>query len=113
MAIKLIKLKSGEDLISKVEEMLIDEKPVGYFLDRPCSIRMTEYEQDVDAKSGYKVELYSWIPLSKEQKIPIPIDWVVTITNPLDSLYEMYKNDILNSSKTQAAQNEESNTPNQ
>lgn len=95
MTIKLIKLKSGEDLISKVEEMVIENRPVGYFLEKPCAIEMTEYTQEVDSKSGYKVELYSWIPLTKDEKIPIPIDWVVTITNPVDSLFDMYKNDIL------------------
>jgi len=92
--IKLIKLKSGEDLIGDIDEMVIENKPVGYFLTRPCIVNVLETENDPKNRNGYRVELFSWIPLSKEEKIPIPIDWVVTITNPVDTLLEMYKKDI-------------------
>ncbi len=92
--IKLIKLKSGEDLIGDIDEMVIENKPVGYFLTRPCIVNVLETENDPKNRNGYRVELFSWIPLSKEDKIPIPIDWVVTITNPVDTLMEMYKKDI-------------------
>jgi hypothetical protein len=93
--IKLIKLKSGEDLIGNIEEMVIENKPVGYFLIRPCIVNILENVDDPKNRNGYRVELFSWIPLSKEEKIPIPIDWVVTITNPVDTLMEMYTKDIL------------------
>ena len=92
--INLIKLKSGEDLIGDIDEMVIENKPVGYFPTRPCIVNGWETENDPKNRNGYRVELFSWIPLSKEDKIPIPIDWVVTITNPVDTLMEMYKKDI-------------------
>ena len=44
MTIKLLLLKSGEDVIADVSEMIMgegDEKRViGYHLDKPCVIRM-------------------------------------------------------------------------
>lgn len=95
MAIKLIKLKTGEELISTIEEMAIENKPVGYFLTKPCTIKLSEYYTKNSEKDSYKVELYSWIPLSKEEKIPIPIDWVITIIEPVDTLLDMYRKDVL------------------
>ena len=32
-----------------------------------------------------------WIILTKDTKIPIRPDWIVTIVEPLDSLIEMYE----------------------
>ena len=46
MTIKLLLLKSGEDIIADVTEMAVgeeDEKTiVGYFLEKPCVIRMRD-----------------------------------------------------------------------
>lgn len=95
MAIKLIKLKTNEELISTIEEMVVEDKAVGYFLTKPCTITLSEYYELDNKKDGYKVELYSWIPMTKEEKIPIPIDWVITIVEPVDTLLEMYKKDVL------------------
>ena len=36
------------------------------------------------------------MPLSKDQRIPIIADWVVTMVEPVDSLKEMYEQDIVN-----------------
>ena len=44
MSIKLLLLKSGEDLIADVTEMAVGEdenkRVVGYFLNKPCTIKM-------------------------------------------------------------------------
>ena len=46
MTIKLLLLKSGEDIIADVTEMAVGEEEertiVGYFLDKPCVIRMRD-----------------------------------------------------------------------
>ena len=46
MTIKLVLLKSGEDIIADVTEMVVGEEEersiVGYFLDRPCVIRIRD-----------------------------------------------------------------------
>ena len=44
MTIKLMILKSGEELISDINEMAVgeedDQKVIGYFLRRPCLVKM-------------------------------------------------------------------------
>ena len=104
MTIKLLLLKSGEDIIADVTEMAVGEEEqksvVGYFLDKPCVIRMRDpnlIEEDGPKKqSGFQVSLFPWIPLSKETRIPVPADWLITMVEPAYKLKEMYVKDIVN-----------------
>jgi hypothetical protein len=60
MTVKLLLLKSGEDLIADVQEMVFGEdeekRVVGYYLTRPCIVKMrtpnllTEDNEDRDLK---------------------------------------------------------------
>jgi len=105
MTIKLLLLKSGEDMIANVKEMVFGEgdeqRVVGYYLNRPCIIRMRdpkmipELQDGTSQKSGYEVSLFPWIPLSAEDTIPVPSDWVVTMVEPTVKLKEMYIEDIV------------------
>ena len=47
-------------------------------------------------KAGYEVSLFPWMPLSAEETIPVPSDWVVTMVEPTVKLKEMYVEDIVN-----------------
>ena len=104
MTIKLVLLKSGEDIIADVTEMAVGEEKeksiVGYFLDRPCVIRMRDpnliKEDGSQKKSGFQVSLFPWIPLSKDTRIPVPADWLITMVEPAYKLKEMYVKDIVN-----------------
>tara|TARA_Y100001963_G_scaffold1108_1_gene1626 strand:- start:483 stop:854 length:372 start_codon:yes stop_codon:yes gene_type:complete len=103
MTIKLLLLKSGEDIIADVTEMAVGEEKersvVGYFLDKPCVIRMRDpnliEEQGPKKQSGFQVSLFPWIPLSKETRIPVPADWLITMVEPAYKLKEMYVKDIV------------------
>ena len=104
MTIKLVLLKSGEDIIADVTEMAVGEEKersiVGYFLDRPCVIRMRDpnliKEEGSQKQSGFQVSLFPWIPLSKDTRIPVPADWLITMVEPAYKLKEMYVKDIVN-----------------
>ena len=104
MTIKLLLLKSGEDIIADVTEMAVGEEEertiVGYFLDRPCVIRMRDpnllNEEGPRKESGFQVSLFPWIPLSKDTRIPVPADWLITMVEPAYKLKEMYVKDIVN-----------------
>ena len=82
MAIKLLLLKSGEDMIADVKEMTFgegdDRRVIGYSLNRPCVIKMRdpnvipELQKGNTKKAGYEVSLFPWIPLSAEEDIPVP-----------------------------------------
>ena len=103
MTIKLILLKSGEDVIADVSEMIMgegDEKRViGYHLDKPCVIRMKnpnlQSENGSNKKAGFEVSLFPWLPLTPETKIPITADWLITMVEPTAKLKEMYIEDVL------------------
>ena len=109
MAIKLLLLKSGEDMIADVKEMSYGEddsrRVVGYYLNRPCVIKMRDPNEMPDLqdgntkKAGFEVSLFPWIPLTSEETIPVPTDWVITIVDPVAKLKEMYVEDIVNYGK--------------
>jgi hypothetical protein len=110
MTVKLLLLKSGEDLIADVQEMVFGEdeekRVVGYYLTRPCIVKMRTpnllTEENVDKgpqKMGYQVQLHPWMPLTVDEKIPVPSDWVVTMVTPTEKLKQMYVEDVVNYGK--------------
>tara|TARA_Y100001973_G_C5095980_1_gene280029 strand:- start:237 stop:761 length:525 start_codon:yes stop_codon:yes gene_type:complete len=114
--ISYIVLKSGEHLIAFVSEVIkndvedthrgeIELAPgdprritVGYNLTRACIVEAEETEKPKKGKgpktTGFKVKLTPWLPLTKQETIPVPCDWVVTIAAPVDNLKTMYKEDV-------------------
>lgn len=104
MTIKLMILKSGEELISDINEMAVGEdeeqKVIGYFLRRPCLVKMKNPgvldKEKRKVKAGFEVSLIPWIALSEDEVIPIPSDWLVTMVNPVKQLEKMYTEDVLN-----------------
>ena len=109
MTIKLLLLKSGEDMIADISEMAYgedaDRRVVGYYLNKPCVIKMRDpnvidgQREGRQRKAGYEVSLFPWMPLSAEDNIPIPSDWVVTMVEPTIKLKEMYVEDIVSNGK--------------
>jgi len=97
MTIKLVLLKSGEDVISDVSEMIVDDKVVGYFLEQPCIVKI---KSENDNTTACKIIMNPWMPLSKDKQIPIVSDWVITITEPIDQVKQMYDNEVLNYGKS-------------
>jgi len=114
MTIKLLILKSGEDVIADVSEMIVGseeeegkQRTIGYFLNKPCVVKMRnpvigEPENSTsNTKKGaaFEVSLYPWMPLTKDETIPMTVEWVITMVEPLDKLKEMYLRDVVNGGK--------------
>ena len=105
MTVKLLLLKSGEDIIADVQEMVSsDEKVIGYFLTKPCVVKMRynntqEEKAEKERKAEFQVSLHPWMPLSREKVIPLTTEWVVTMVTPIQKLYEMYIEDVLDYGK--------------
>ena len=103
MTIKLMLLKSGEDIISDVTEMCVgtekERQVIGYYFEKPCVVRMRDpnviEEEGPKKKSGFSVSLFPWIPLTAENRIPVPADWLITMVEPTAKLKEMYVEDIV------------------
>lgn len=128
MTVKLLLLKSGEDIIADVQEMVSGKseeeiKVIGYFLNKPCIVKMRDSnllsKENVEepTKAAFQVSLYPWMPLTSDKVIPIPADWVVTMVEPVAKLTEMYLEDVIkygtennqNSSTNQRTDSDQSN----
>ena len=109
MAIKLAVLKSGEDVIADIREMMVgdedtpDEKKkvVGYYFIKPCGVTLKNKAIDVNesADDSYELKLFPWCPLAKNDAIPMSTEWVVTLVDPVDKLKEMYQTEVLDKFK--------------
>ena len=100
MTVKILLLKSGEDVIADVKEMVSpDKKVIGYFLSKPCVIKLLP-KQSEGSKRETTISMYPWMPLAEEKEIPLPTDWVVTMVTPIKKVETMYKEDVLNGKTT-------------
>ena len=108
MSIKLLVLKSGEDVVADVQEMVVEDKVVGYFLNKPCVVKMANYtpiqDEETDENSQ-KNGLSRFVsipgfPLQRIHVIPLTLEWVVTMVEPMEKLTKLCVEDILNYGKT-------------
>jgi hypothetical protein len=54
------------------------------------------------------------MPLTADEKIPVPSDWVVTMVNPTEKLKQMYVEDVVNYGKpNQSNGSDEQSNPDQ
>ena len=95
MSIKLIVLKSGEDIIADVKELISEENVVGYLLQEPQRIlseSIPSLSEDEERKtvSNLKITLTPWIPFGSDQQVPVRPDWIVTIVEPIGDILKMY-----------------------
>ena len=100
MSVKLVMLKSGEDIIADVQEIKSNEEVVGYYFSDPLIIKLYQPEQPTvlneegslkQYSSKVDITFYPWIPLSKDSKVPCSADWVVTIVEPIEKLKTQYQ----------------------
>ena len=100
MSIKIALLKSGETIISDAKELMLEDTPCGYLFNNPHKIKLNYNEgifltEEKDASGGdVQVTFSTWIPLTSENDIAIPKDWVVTIVEPLETIRKMYEEKI-------------------
>lgn len=110
MSVKIALLKTGQFVIADIQEMVVEQQLAGYYFYKPCLISIIDPQTDQqnpkqkpkklsENKTSFNISLYPWIPLAKGTKIPVVSDWVVTFTDPVDMLFEMYKNDVLDATK--------------
>ena len=100
MTVKLAILKSGEDIVADIKEMVVgegdDARVLGYVLTKPCGVSLNSKAIKIDdEKDTYQLKLFPWCPLTKNEKIPITADWVVTIVDPIDKITQMYTKEVL------------------
>lgn len=102
MSVKILILKSLEDVVADVKEMLAGDKVVGYVLNNPYCVSIRNEGQT-------EVGFYPYAPLSKDKSIPIPCDWVVSIVEPLDEIKQSYLEKINGQSTGSSEQSDSDN----
>ena len=99
MTVKLSLLKSGEDVIADIQEMILDDKVVGYFFVNPCVVKVLAKDGGDTGKTPCQLQLTPWMPLTNAEKIPVAADWVITIVEPMPQLKKMYEDGVLKDGK--------------
>ena len=110
MTVKLVMLKSGEDIIADVKEIKSNEEVIGYYFFDPLIVKMYSPEEPVvlseengvesqhgttkEISSKVGITFYPWVPLSAEKKIPCSADWVITMVEPMQNLKKLYQEKI-------------------
>ena len=113
MTVKILLLKSGEDVIADLKEMVSpDEKVIGDFLTKPCVVKLIPKDSRDESKKETAIRMYPWMPLAKEKDIPLPTDWVVTIVTPIEKVEQMFKEDVLNAKPINHEETLNGKTPN-
>lgn len=95
MAIKLAILKSGEDIIADIKELVDDDgKAISFVFRNPYSVKLLSPQtllESEESEREYKVSFIPWLPLSHDTDIAVGFDWVVTIVEPTKMLKESYE----------------------
>ena len=100
MSVKLVVLKSLEEVIADVKELVLEEdgkeKIIGFLLTEPRTLSLSRAmtlneEEDPNRVS---VNFVKWQPFSDDKEFQIPADWVVTIAEPLERLKTSYEEQL-------------------
>ena len=97
MSIKLTLLKTGEQLISDMKELVAEGKDQAhaYLLDNPHTVQINEKQfiteqEKKDGDFGIDVTILPWIILSQDSQMIIPVDSVLTVVEPLEPVTQLY-----------------------
>ena len=104
MSVKLLLLKSGEQILADAKELRrkednipITDRVYGYLLNRPHKVVTTKpvvLTENVDEDRNIQITLSPWILLTEDKLVTIPKEWVITIVNPIDSIVKMYQEKV-------------------
>jgi len=98
MAVKLALLKSGEQVIADIMELVDnDDKVVSLVFSNPYIARLLtpellmENSVQLNDEIEHKVAFSPWIVLSADKKVAVDPKWVVTIVNPHEWIKSSYE----------------------
>jgi len=94
MSVKLALLQSGDQIIAEVTEVLSGDKAVAYLFNKPQKLSYNApiafLEQDTGGEASVEVTLSNWITVADDQDIPVAINQVVALVNPIQDVVNMY-----------------------
>ena len=94
MSIKILLLRSNEEIITEAQEIADPEtkEPVGFHLHKPFRLEIVSDEGELifNREKGYSLSWFPWAPLSKDKDFFLPAGHVITAYDPLDSIRDQY-----------------------
>ena len=103
MSVKLLLLKSGEQVLADTKELrrkddvpMVD-KVYGYLLTQPHKVSANKplvLTENVDEERNVEITLSPWILLTEDKVMTVPKEWVITIVNPIESVVKMYQEKV-------------------
>lgn len=86
MTVKILMLKSNEDVIAEVDKLAYDYRKDEYLLKNPYCI----VYKDHTFSSYCNAMLYKYAPFSKNNSLFIDPDWVISEMEPNDQILNAY-----------------------
>ena len=96
MTIKVAVLQSGEQIIAGMKEIVSEDKPIAYLFHKPQKVILNNQivlSENKD-QSSIEVTLSSWILISDEDDVPVSVNQVVTLVDPVESIRKMYEEKV-------------------
>ena len=96
MSIKVAVLQSGEQIIARMKEIVSEDKPIAYLFNQPHKVVLNNQivlSENKD-QSSVEVTLAKWILISDEDDIPVSVNQVVTLVEPVASVKKMYEEKV-------------------
>ena len=94
MSVKILLLKSNEEIITEAREIANPEtkEAIGYHIHKPFRLEIVSDEGGLvfNREKGYQLSWFQWAPLSKDKDFYLPLGNLITAYDPLDSIMEQY-----------------------
>ena len=96
MSIKVAVLQSGDQIIADMKEIVSEDKPIAYLFHKPQKVVLNNQIvlSETKDKSSIEVTLQNWILISDEDDIPVSVNQVVTLVDPVSSIKKMYEEKV-------------------
>ena len=97
MSVKLALLKSGENIIADVKELISENNIVGYLFRNPQKISIKEsiyIGEEPSEDDLVEIVFSSWIPFTNDTEIPVRPDWLVTVVEPAGQIKKLYEEKV-------------------
>jgi hypothetical protein len=98
MSVKLAYLKTGEQVLADIKELVDEnEKVVSLLFSNPYIVKFLTpellfegYVNEFDNEVEHRVSFSPWIVLSADKDIPVNPDWVISIVEPIEWVKNSY-----------------------
>ena len=99
MAIKLAVLKSGENVIADVKQLVDhNDKVMSLVFTNPYVVNLMTpqilFESDSEEEYEHKVSFYPWLVLSNDKVIEVDPSWVVCVVQPNEMVKTSYETNM-------------------